>query len=207
MNVLLQKKMCVLTLIRCPFHPRIIAVARKKTRSVCQKCRWQVTPKNACTLDPTKSEWADYTAVQAYCGNLSENDLTRNSSGNTRLQSSQLAEPLWTDSVLSHESSVLSLISTLGKQNKKHRPGMNFPTFYQNIRKRGKAINTVCARETDLERERIHLKSTRPASFVCLCFCLFVCLFYDALRGTSGSARPAKANRAKPAELSKDCNT
>ena len=24
-----------------------------------------VTPKHACTLDPTKSEWADYAAVQA----------------------------------------------------------------------------------------------------------------------------------------------
>ena len=27
--------------------------------------RWQVTPKHAYTLDPTKSEWADYAAVQA----------------------------------------------------------------------------------------------------------------------------------------------
>ena len=35
--------------------------------------------------------------VQAECGNLSENELTRNSSGNIRPQSCQLAEPLWTD--------------------------------------------------------------------------------------------------------------
>ena len=28
------------------------------------------------TLDPSKSEWADYTAVQAECGNLSGNELT-----------------------------------------------------------------------------------------------------------------------------------
>ena len=34
-------------------------------RSFCQKRRWQVTPKHAYTLGPTKSEWADYTAVQA----------------------------------------------------------------------------------------------------------------------------------------------
>ena len=54
-----------LTLIRCPFHPRFTAVARKRPRSFCQKCRWQVTPKHAYTFDPTKSEWADYTAVQA----------------------------------------------------------------------------------------------------------------------------------------------
>ena len=43
------------------------------------------------------SELADYAVVQAECGNLSGNELTRNSSGNTRSQSSQLAEPLWTD--------------------------------------------------------------------------------------------------------------
>ena len=39
-NVLLQSQLCVLTLIRCPFHPRVAAVARKRPRSFCQKCRW-----------------------------------------------------------------------------------------------------------------------------------------------------------------------
>ena len=58
---------------------------------------WQIAPKHTYTLDPTKSEWADYAAVQAECGNLSGNKLTCKSSGNTQLQSSQLAEPLWTD--------------------------------------------------------------------------------------------------------------
>ena len=33
-----------------PFHPRVTAVARKRPRSFCQKCRWQVTAKYACTL-------------------------------------------------------------------------------------------------------------------------------------------------------------
>ena len=32
-------------------------VAHKRPRSLCQKCRWQVTPKHAYTFDPTKSEW------------------------------------------------------------------------------------------------------------------------------------------------------
>ena len=59
-----------------------------------KKCKWQVTPTHAYTRDPSKSEWADYTAVQAECGSLSGNELTRNSSGSTRSQSSQLAEPL-----------------------------------------------------------------------------------------------------------------
>ena len=46
--------------------PRVTAVARKKKKkkSFCQKCRWQVTPEHAYTLDPMKLEWADY-AVQA----------------------------------------------------------------------------------------------------------------------------------------------
>ena len=87
----------MLTFIRCLFHPRVTAVARKRPLSFCQKCRWQGTPKHELTLDPTKSEWADYAAVQAYCGNLSGNEFTRTLSENIRPQSSQLAELLWTD--------------------------------------------------------------------------------------------------------------
>ena len=83
-NFLLQSQLCVLTLIWCSFHPRVTAVARKRPRSFCQKCRWQFTPKHAYTFDPKKSEWADYAAVQAECGNLSGNELTRNSLWNTR---------------------------------------------------------------------------------------------------------------------------
>ena len=37
-------------LFRYPFHPRFTTVARKKSRSFCQKCRWQVTAKHAYTL-------------------------------------------------------------------------------------------------------------------------------------------------------------
>ena len=81
--------------------------------SVLIKCRWwQVTPKHAYSLDSTKSEWADYADVQTWCGNLSGNELTRNPSGNSRSQSSQLAEPLWTDPRVKSEISVRELIST-----------------------------------------------------------------------------------------------
>ena len=86
--------------------------ARKRSWSFCQKCRWQVTPKHADTLDPTKSEWADYAAVQVLCGNLSGNELTHNLSRNIRLQSSQLAKPLWTDPGVKSGISVHVLIST-----------------------------------------------------------------------------------------------
>ena len=111
-NFLLQSQLCVLTLIRCPFHSRVTAVTRKRPRSFFQKCRWRVTPKHAYTLDPSKSEWTDYAAVQAECGNLSRNELTRNSSGNTRSQSSQLAERMWTDPGLKSGFSLRELIST-----------------------------------------------------------------------------------------------
>ena len=37
-------------LFRYPFHPRVTAVARERSRSFCQNCRWQVTTKHACTL-------------------------------------------------------------------------------------------------------------------------------------------------------------
>ena len=118
----------MLTLIRCPFHPRVIAVARKRSRPFCQKCRWQFTPKQAYTHDSTKSEWADYVAVQACYENLSGHELASNSSGNTRSQSSQLAEPLWTDPGLKSGISVRGMISTL---KKKRRRGMNCRTFSQ----------------------------------------------------------------------------
>ena len=75
-NFLLQRQLCVLTLIRCPFRthphpphhhipPRVTAVARQRPRLFRKKCRRQVTPKHAYTFDPTKSEWADHAAVQA----------------------------------------------------------------------------------------------------------------------------------------------
>ena len=40
--------------------PPCTAVTRKRPRSLCEKCRWQVTINQAYILDPTKSESADY---------------------------------------------------------------------------------------------------------------------------------------------------
>ena len=126
----------MLTLIRCPFHPRVTAVACKRPRSFCQKCRWQVTPKHAYTPDPTKTEWVDYAAVQAWCGNLSGNELTRNSSGNTRSQSSQLAQPLWTDPGLKSGISVRELYI--------YKP--RYTTYQFKKKKQNLSGHTVCAR-------------------------------------------------------------
>ena len=75
----------------------VTAVAHKRPRLFCQKCRWQVATKHACTLDQMKSEWARLCCPGIVWEPIWENEVTRNSSGNTRSQSSQLAEPLWTD--------------------------------------------------------------------------------------------------------------
>ena len=49
-NFLLQGRLSVLTLISVSIPPRVTAVARKRSRSFCQKCRWQVTAKHTYTL-------------------------------------------------------------------------------------------------------------------------------------------------------------
>ena len=86
-NVLLQSQFCVRTLICCLFHtPLLLQWHVKDSGLSAKKCRWQVTPKRAYTLDPTKSEWADYATIQALYGNLSGNELTCNLSGNTQSQ-------------------------------------------------------------------------------------------------------------------------
>ena len=83
------------------------------------KRRRQVTPKYEYILDSTKSDRADHAAVQAESGNLSGNELTCNLSGNIRPQSSQPAEPLWTDPDIKSGISVRELISTSKKKKKR----------------------------------------------------------------------------------------
>ena len=105
----------MLTLIRCPFYPHVTAVARKISRSSAKSAGGRLHLKHAYTLDPTMSEWADYAAVQAQCWILSGNALTRNLSGKVRPQSSQLAESLLTDPVITSGISLRELIPTFKK--------------------------------------------------------------------------------------------
>ena len=88
--------------------------------------QWHVKdPNHSAKSVGGRSEWADYAAVQVECGNLSRNELTRNLSGNTWPQSSQLAEPLWTDPGLKSGISVQELISTLNTKQKRAGGGIN----------------------------------------------------------------------------------
>ena len=91
--------------------PRDTAVAHKRTRSFCQKCKWQVTPKDGYTFDPTKSGWADYGLSTHSVGIYQETSSHANRQG-TLGQSSQLAEPLWADPGVKSGISVRELIST-----------------------------------------------------------------------------------------------
>ena len=72
-----------------------------------------------------KLKLTDYAPVQAYCGNISGNELMHNLSGNTQPQSSQLADPPWTDPGLK----IISTLKKKKKKKKKHRHGMNCQTF------------------------------------------------------------------------------
>ena len=87
-----------------------------------------------------KLERADYAAVQAWCGTLSGNELTQNSSGNAQ-QSSQHAELLWTDSGIKSGISLHELIST--KKTKRRRRRMNGQAFSQNAHAQGKTSTII----------------------------------------------------------------
>ena len=112
-GIFLFKVNCVVTLIRCLFHPCITAVAHKRPLSFCQKCRWQVTPNTHTPL----TQWSQGGLTMPLCrhsvGTYQGNKLTWNSSGNTWPQSSQLAELLWTDPGLKSGINVHNLISHL----------------------------------------------------------------------------------------------
>ena len=67
-------------------------------------------------------------------------ELTRNSSVNTRPQSSQFAEPLWTDPGIKSEISVRELISTKkGREKERKVQAGNRQTFPPNARSEEKA--------------------------------------------------------------------
>ena len=121
------------------------AEARKRPRPFCPKCRWQVTPKHAYTLDPTRSEWADCRCPCIVWEPLRK-QLTRNLSGNVRPQSSQLAEPLLTGPGIKSGIGVRELISISEKKKKKKTQAVNGQIFSQKPRKRGRSHHHILYR-------------------------------------------------------------
>ena len=130
-NFLLQSQFCVLTFIRCPFHPRVIAVARKRPRSFCQKCRYTRTPltqrsRSGLTMPLSRHSVGTYQETSSHA--------TR------REQSVTVVLARWATVYWSWPKdgiNVRELISTL-KKKKKRRRGMSCRTFSQNPRTRGK---------------------------------------------------------------------
>ena len=84
----------MLTLIRCPFHPCVTAVAHKDPGHSAKgadgrlhlNMHTPLTQRSQSGLTMPLSRHSE-----------SGNELTHNSTGNTLSQSSQLAEPPWTD--------------------------------------------------------------------------------------------------------------
>ena len=77
-------------------------------------------------------------------GTYQGNGFTRNSSGTTRPQSFQLAEPLWTDLGIKSGISMRELISTKKKTNKqKNTQAGNRRTFPENPRSEEKGADSM----------------------------------------------------------------
>ena len=126
-NFLLQSQLCVL--IRCPFHPRVTAVTVKHPGNFTKSAGdWlhlnTYTPSTERSRSGLTMPLSRY-SVEIY--QATNSHATRQ--GNSRPQSSQLAEPLWTDPGLKSEISVRELISI--QKKKKCRRGSNAPTFPQ----------------------------------------------------------------------------
>ena len=86
----------MLTFIGCPFHTRVLQWHVKDPLYSVKKCSRQVTL-NTHTSSTQRSRCGLTVLSRHSVGTYQGNELTRNSSGSTRRQSSQLAEQLWTD--------------------------------------------------------------------------------------------------------------
>ena len=105
----------MLTLIRCPFHLALPQWHAKDPGHSAKNAGGRLHLKMHTSLTQRSRSGLSKHRVGAYQGN----ELTRNSSGNTRPQSSQLAEPLWTDPGVKSGISVREPISISKKKKKK----------------------------------------------------------------------------------------
>ena len=108
------------TLIRGLFHP-VLLLWHIKDPSFCQKRKWQKYLNMPTSL--TQQSWSGLTMLSMHSVGTSQGkEATCNLSGNTWPQSSQLAEPLWTDLVLKSGIGVCEMIHPPPpKKNKKQK--------------------------------------------------------------------------------------
>ena len=132
----------------------------------------------------------------------SENELTRNLSGNIRPQSSQLAEPLWTDPGIESGISVRELTSTKKKKKRRKAQAGNAwsniipkslqarkrsaPHYRRGLVQRGLSHSCWPAREGD----DTGLPSLRLSTAITVMLYNYMLLYASHLQTWTGAARP-----------------
>ena len=128
-------------LIQCLFHPRVTAVAPQRPGHSAKSAGGRLLVNMHIYPDPTKTEWADYAAVQAYCGEPVWKQAHRQL---VREHSAMAVSACWaTVDWCWHEERNKCVWANfhLKKQKKPNnwRWGMNGRTFSQNPRNWGKS--------------------------------------------------------------------
>ena len=85
----------VCRLLFSAFHPRVIAVERKRPRSFCQRCRWRLHLNTHTPLIQQSRSGLTMPLFKHSVGTYPETNSCATHHG-TLGQSSKLAEPLWT---------------------------------------------------------------------------------------------------------------
>ena len=106
----------MLSLIRCPFHSRVTAVARKKKPGHSAKSAGGRLHLNTNTPQTQRSRGALSMPLSRHSMRTYQETSSHATRQRTQLQSSQLVEPVWTDSGLKSGISVYELIPTLKKK-------------------------------------------------------------------------------------------
>ena len=138
----------MLTLAQCLFHSSVTTVAHERPQSPAKSAggRLHLNTHTPLTL---RSRSGLILPLSRYSVGSYQEMSSRNLSGNIWLQSSQPAEPLWTNPGIKSVISVCELISNSKQQQQKQqncRQGMNGRTVSQTPRKRGQIHNTNISR-------------------------------------------------------------
>ena len=92
-RTLLQSSLSALTLVRCPLHPSVTAVAHKRPWSFCKSAGGRLRFSTHAPFIQGSQSGLTMPSRHSV-GTDQGNKLTHNLSGNAHLQSSRLAEPL-----------------------------------------------------------------------------------------------------------------
>ena len=139
-NFLLHSQLCVLTLIPCPFRSTPV-LPQWHVKDPCHSAKSAGGRLHLNTYTPlTQRSQSGLTMLsRRSVGTYWENEFVHNSSGNTRPQSSQLAEPMWTDPGLEKWNWCTRADLHLNKKTKKAQAGnesLNVPSKSSQARKK-----------------------------------------------------------------------